>query len=135
VAAGSSLTAGRSPYKMAAVGALALTAASTFLVWTSSNSGVETWGLGHNDGFVVVIGSVVGIVLATKAIKAAWIAPGFVAVVQMRDISRVRSTDFDVGIGLWLGLGLALLATILLIADLIFGIQEAARTEQQDQSA
>jgi len=105
------------------------------LVWTSSSSGVDTWGLGHNDGFVVVIGAIIGIALIAYGIKAAWIAPAFLAMVQMRDISRVRSTDFDVGLGLWLGLGLALVATVLLIADLIFGIQEAARTAQQDQSA
>ncbi len=75
------------------------------------------------------MGAAIGVGLVVNGIKAAWIAPAFLAMVQMRDVSRVRSTDFDVGIGLWLGLGLAMVTTVILIADLIFGIQEAARLE------
>jgi hypothetical protein len=118
-----------SPYKLAAVGALALTAATTLLTWTSRD-GVDSWGLAHDDGFLVVLASVIGVVLVTKRIKAAWIAPGFVAVLLIRDINRVRGTDFDVGFGLWLGTGLALLATVLLIGDLLIDIQNADRSEE-----
>ncbi|MDH3293019.1 MAG: hypothetical protein OER95_01705 [Acidimicrobiia bacterium] len=119
----------RSPYKLAAVGALALTAATTVLTWTSRD-GVDSWGLAHDDGFVVILATVIGIVLVTKGIKAAWIAPGFVVVLLIRDISRVRGTDFDVGLGLWLGTGFALLAAVLLIGDIFLNIQGAARSEQ-----
>ena len=119
----------RSPYKLAAVAALALTAATTVLTWTSRD-GVDSWGLAHDDGFVVILATVIGIVLVTKGIKAAWIAPGFVVVLLIRDIRRVRGTDFDVGLGLWLGTGFALLAAVLLIGDIFLNIQGAARSEQ-----
>ena len=128
VAASSSAIVG-SPFKLVAVGALALTAATTVLTWTSRD-GVDSWGLAHDDGFVVILATVIGIVLVTKGIKAAWIAPGFVVVLLIRDISRVRGTDFDVGLGLWLGTGFALLAAVLLIGDLVIDIQRAGRSDE-----
>jgi len=128
VAASSSAIVG-SPFKLVAVGALALTAATTLLTWTSRN-GIDSWGLAHDDGFLVILASAVGVVLVTRRIKAAWIAPGFVAVLLIRDISRVRGTDFDVGLGLWLGTVLALLAAVLLIGDLVIDIQRAGRSDE-----
>jgi len=111
-----------------AVGILVLTALTTFLPWTSKD-GVDTWGLGHDDAFLVLAACGVGVAMVNSRIKAAWIAPGFAAVVQIRDINRVRDTDFDVGLGLWLGTALALAAVFLLLADLILGIQRSASTE------
>ena len=120
-----------SPYRVGAVGALALTALTTLLTWTSRD-GVGTWGLGHDDGFLVVLAAVVGIALVSYGIKAAWIAPGFIAALLIRDINRVRATDFDVGTGLWAGLALALLAAVLLIGDLLLAIQRTAATDSAD---
>ncbi len=110
------------PLKIAAVGALVLTAATTFLTWTSRN-GVDSWGLAHDDAFLVIAASVIGIALVVNGIKAAWIAAGFATGVMIRDINQVRATDFDVGIGLWAGVALGLLATILLITSLWLDIQ------------
>ena len=107
------------------MGALALTALTTLLTWTSRD-GVDSWGLAHDDGFLVILAAVVGTALVSYGIRAAWIAPGFIAALLIRDINRVRATDFEVGIGLWAGLALALLAAVLLIGDLLLGIERPA---------
>lgn len=118
-----------SPYKAGAVGALALTALTTLLTWTSRD-GVDTWGLAHDDGFLVVLASVVGVAVVAYGVKAAWIVPGFIAALLIRDVNRVRASEFDVGVGLWAGLALALLAAVLLLGDLVLGIREARGTGQ-----
>lgn len=111
------------------MGALALTALTTLLTWTSRD-GVDTWGLAHDDGFLVVLASVVGVAVVAYGVKAAWIVPGFIAALLIRDVNRVRASEFDVGVGLWAGLALALVAAVLLLGDLVLGIREARGTGQ-----
>ncbi len=111
-----------SPITIAAAGTLVLTAATTFLTWTS-RSGVDSWGLAHDDSFLVIAACFVGVALIVNRIRAAWIAPGFAVGVMIRDINQVRATNFEVGIGLWAGVILGLVATVLLIASLWMEIQ------------
>ncbi len=108
---------------------MAATLLSTLLVWTSGETG-SAIGVRHDDAFLVIAASVAGILLVRMQAKPAWIAPGFAAFVQFRDIRQISDSAFDVGIGLWIGITAAVAATVLLIGDLINTIRADAPLEE-----
>lgn len=116
------------PVSAVAVGLLAATALSTFLPWTTGDSG-SVIGVRHDDAFLVIAGAAVGIALVRRKAKPAWMAAGFAAIVQVRDIQQVSDSEFSVGIGLWLGLLTAATATVMLIVDLVATIRAGAPVE------
>ncbi len=104
---------------------MAVTALSTLLAWTTGG-GESVIGVRHDDAFLVIAASVLGIALTRMKAKPAWIAPGFAAFVQFRDIRQITDSEFSVGFGLWLGITAAVAATVLLIGDLILTIRDSA---------
>ncbi|MGI9599510.1 MAG: hypothetical protein ACR2QK_25320 [Acidimicrobiales bacterium] len=109
------------------------TALSTLLPWTTGDTG-SVIGVRHDDAFLVIAASVLGIVLFRINVKPAWIAPGFAAFTQFRDIRQILDADLGVGIGLWLGLATATGAAALLIVDLVATIRAGAAVEENADS-
>ncbi len=112
-----------------AIGLLVVTTLSTLLPWTTGSGG-SVIGVRHDDAFLVIAASVLGIVLVRMKAKPAWIAPGFAAFTQFRDIRQINDTDFGVGIGLWIGLVAAIGAAVLLVVDLVATIRASAPVEE-----
>lgn len=112
---------------------MAATTLSALLPWTTGESG-SVIGVRHDDAFLVIAGSILGIALVRMKAKPAWIAPGFAAFVQFRDIQQISDSEFGVGIGLWIGLLTAVTASVMLIVDLLAGIRASAPVEDATSS-
>ena len=110
----------------AAVGALALTAVSSFLPWIVAGE-ISEIGVDTGDGRICSVVALAGIGLVLRGIRAAWIAAGFCLVIALRASATISdASGVTVGIGVWAAALTAAIAAGLLIVRYLSQIREEA---------
>lgn len=126
------------PLRLAAQLLLAVVAAAMLLTWTevardesfvgptlAEDSSVR--GLDVNEGQLVLVVAVITIGLVQAGPRPAWMGAGFTLAVAGRALLNALSDDLiDPGIGLWVASAAALVATMLLVADVFRSIRTDA---------